>query len=146
MLFNLNEHMHQDQIQIATQEEAMEICEHLKAFNVSVIGEYRFDPVWLVHRGKNDDVLGGVVGEIVFGWLNISVLWVADNHRGTGLGSALLKAAEQLALERGARHVQLDTFDWQAADFYMKRGYTEFARLNDCPPGRERAFMRKQLR
>lgn len=137
--------MHQDQIQIATREEAMKVCEHLQAFNASAIGDYRFDPVWLVCRGTDDDVLGGIVGEVIFGWLNISVLWVADKHRGTGLGAALLAAAERFAVEGGARHAHLDTFDWQAAGFYMKHGYTEFARLSDFPPGRQRIFMKKQL-
>jgi len=137
--------MHQDQIRIATREEAIQICEHLQTFNESVIGTYRSHPVWMIHRGADAEMLGGIVGEIVFGWLNISVLWVADSHRGSGLGSALLKAAERAAAQEGARHVQLDTFDWQAAGFYAKHGYTEFARLGDYPSGRDRIFMRKSL-
>jgi ADP-ribose pyrophosphatase YjhB (NUDIX family) len=39
----------------------------------------------------------------------------------------------------------LDTFDFQAKDFYLKHGYDIFGVLGNCPPGHERYYMRKNL-
>ena len=38
----------------------------------------------------------------------------------------------------------LDTFSFQAPEFYPKFGYREFARL-DYPPDHQRIFLKKQL-
>ena len=38
----------------------------------------------------------------------------------------------------------LDTFSFQAPEFYSKFGYREFARL-DYPPDHQRIFLKKQL-
>ena len=41
---------------------------------------------------------------------------------------------EEEAKAMGATLVHLDTFDWQAKDFYLKHGYEIFGVLDDCPP------------
>ena len=81
----------------------------------------------------------------MFGWFNINVIWVSDEARSRGIGSNLLRAGEDIARQQGANYASLDTFDWQAADFYRKHGYEEFARLDDCPPGHQRIYMKKVL-
>ncbi len=132
-------------IQTATGEDVTTVVTHLRAFNASVVGAYAFKPVSLVYRDEDGGVVGGIVGEVVLGWLRIEMLWVAPGRRKMGVGSALLIAAEQAALELGAGHVHLDTFDWQAAGFYAKHGYLEFGRLNNYPQGHQRIFMSKTL-
>lgn len=39
----------------------------------------------------------------------------------------------------------LDTFDFQACEFYEKHGYTAFGVLEDCPTGHCRFYMEKKL-
>jgi ribosomal protein S18 acetylase RimI-like enzyme len=73
------------------------------------------------------------------------VLWVAESHRGQGIGDRLLREAESDARRRGAKAAYLDTFRWQAKDFYEKHGYREFGRLEDFPDGQWRSFMQKRL-
>jgi hypothetical protein len=41
------------------------------------------------------------------------------------------------------RELHLDTFDFQAKDFYVKHGYEVFGVLEDCPEGHVRYFMKK---
>jgi ribosomal protein S18 acetylase RimI-like enzyme len=53
--------------------------------------------------------------------------------------------AEDLARERGCVGVWLDTFDFQAPEFYRKHGYEQFGRLDDYPPGHQRLFFQKRL-
>lgn len=60
---------------------------------------------------------------------DLAVLWdlrVAPDARGTGVGSALLAAAEQWALERGARWLKVETqnINAPACRLYARHGFT----------------------
>ena len=79
------------------------------------------------------------------GWLYLETLWVADQARGRGTGSALLRQGEARAIDMGAHSVFLDTFQWQAEPFYARHGYEVFGRLEHFPVGSARTFMRKTL-
>ena len=68
-----------------------------------------------------------------------------QGYRATGLGSALLEQAETKAKSLGAHSAKLDTFEWQAPDFYAKRGYQEFGRIDNHTNGFYLAFMMKKL-
>jgi len=77
--------------------------------------------------------------------LHIDLLWVKDELRGRGYGHHLLTLAEQEARQRGAKNAYLDTFSFQAPDFYKQHGYQVFGELQDFPPGHQRYFLTKQL-
>ncbi|GGC91032.1 hypothetical protein GCM10007418_08390 [Halopseudomonas salina] len=53
--------------------------------------------------------------------------------------------AEKLALEKGYIGIWLDTFDFQAPEFYPKHGFTRFGQIDDFPPGHQRYFFQKRL-
>jgi GNAT superfamily N-acetyltransferase len=90
-------------------------------------------------------IIGGVHGNTGWGWLYISDLWVSEQVRGGGYGSALMQQAEQEALQRGCANAYLDTFSFQAVEFYQKLGYTIFGELEDFPQGHKRCLLRKRL-
>ena len=94
-------------------------------------------------RGK---IVAGIKADIYY-WkiLYIEVLYLEPNYRGKGLGSALLEKVEQEARSIGVTLVHLNTFDFQAKDFYLKHGYEIFGTLDDCPPGHKRYYMKKKL-
>jgi len=121
-----------------------EILKRLRAYNVSAAGQSDNRPltITLRHKGK---IVGGLIGETFFGWLFVSLLWIAEQHRGNGFGKALVEAAEAEARKRGVRDVYLDTFGFQAPGFYEKMGYREFGRLNEFPAGHDRVWMTKAL-
>jgi GNAT superfamily N-acetyltransferase len=73
------------------------------------------------------------------------LLWVKEEHRGQGHGQRLLALAEQEARQRGAKGAYLDTFSFQAPDFYRKKGYEVFGVMQDFPEGHQRYYFRKQL-
>lgn len=94
----------------------------------------------------NDIIVAGIKADIYY-WkiLYIGVLWVEEEYRGQKLGTKLLDRVEQEAKALGVTLVHLDTFDFQAPDFYLKHGYEIFGTLEDCPPGHKRYYMKKNL-
>jgi GNAT superfamily N-acetyltransferase len=121
------------------------LADHLDMYNVGVTGFTEYSPVNLFLRDDGDEVQGGLLAAIWGGVMYIRVLWVARALRGKGHGQRLLAAAEQRAIERGCRHVFLDTFSFQAPDFYVKQGYEIYARADDWPVGHAHYFLRKAL-
>jgi len=121
------------------------VIDHLDTYNVGVTGLTEFSPVNFFLRDGGREVLGGLLGGIWGGVLYVRILWVAQALRGQGHGQRLLEAAERRAVERGCRHVFLDTFSFQAPGFYAKQGYEIYARAEDWPVGHAHLFLRKAL-
>ncbi len=121
------------------------VVDHLDAYNMAISGMTEYSPVNLFLRDQGDEVLGGLLGFVWGGVLFVRILWVAQALRGRGHGRRLLEAAEQRAVERGCRHVFLDTFSFQAPGFYEKQGYEIYARAEDWPVGHAHYFLRKRL-
>ena len=96
-------------------------------------------------RDANGEIIGGVTGRTVIGWLLIHVAWVHPDHQGTGLGSRLMRAAEDEARRRGCIGSQVDTLSVQAPDFYLKLGYEVIGTVPECPPGGARYFFAKRF-
>jgi GNAT superfamily N-acetyltransferase len=97
-----------------------------------------------IHDGAGA-VVGGLWACTVFAWLHVQMLFVPENLRDMGVGSALMATAEAAARERGCVGAYVDTFSFQAAPFYSKLGFTPFGVLDDFPPGHRRLFFRKRF-
>jgi len=105
-----------------------------------------FNRVDLAFEARDGDrLLGGLLARITQGWMFIELLAVAPEARGQGQGRALTLAAEAEARARGLIGLWLDTYTFQAPDFYRALGYEEFGRIEDYPPGGARHFFRKYL-
>ena len=90
-------------------------------------------------------LIGGAAGYTHWEWLFVSHLWVAAEHRGRGIGNQLMITIEQAARGRGAQAAHVDTYDFQAVDFYKKNGYRTFGQLEGYPAGHTRFFLQKQI-
>jgi GNAT superfamily N-acetyltransferase len=117
----------------------------LSAFNKEVAGEDNFQRLCFALYAPDQEIVGGVIGELFWNWLHVELLWVPEEIRGRGYGDRLLSAIEDEARQRGAKNVFLDTFSFQAPDFYKKRGYRVFGELDDFPAGYRRYFFTKPL-
>jgi GNAT superfamily N-acetyltransferase len=102
-------------------------------------------PLNVVLRTDSGDLLGGLVAATVWGWLEVSLLWVSEDRRGEGHGGRLLTAAEAEARHRGCHHAVIDTFSFQAGRFYERHGYRTFGTLADFPRGQQRIYLAKEL-
>lgn len=121
------------------------IGQGIDAFNAQQAGDYGFKRVCVVLKGEDQVVVGGAIGELFWGWFNLSLLWVKDELRGCGYGQQLLARIEDEARQRGAKHIFLDTFSFQAPEFYKQYGYRVFGELADFPSGHTRFYMVKDL-
>jgi len=114
-------------------------------YNTQQAGEDNGQNLCFVVKSAADKVMGGVIGATYWGWLYINLMWIEEDLRGQGYGHRLLLLAEDKARERGASNAYLDTFSFQALDFYKQHGYEVFGELKDFPPGHQRYFLAKQL-
>jgi GNAT superfamily N-acetyltransferase len=100
--------------------------------------------VWALH--DSGALAGGLVGHTWATWLHVTYLWVDVPHRGTGLGSRLLERAERIARDkRDCTAVRLETWDFQAPDFYRRHGYEVVCAIPDYPPGITEYTLTKRL-
>lgn len=80
-------------------------------------------------KNEQGEIVGGCNGEIYYGCLYLSQLWVSEELRGQGFGKQLMQQVTQHAKEKNCRFLTLETMDWQAFDFYKKLGFElEFER------------------
>lgn len=92
------------------------------------------------------DPVAGLVGYVWGHWLHVDLLWVDERHRGTGLGSRLMAQAEETArAQYGCSHSRVETWDFQAPDFYQKLGYKIVGIVEDYPPGCTDHVLTKRL-
>jgi GNAT superfamily N-acetyltransferase len=66
------------------------VRESLALFNVAVTGDSYYGPLAIFLKDERGAVLGGAVGHVWGGWLDLAILWVAEPFRGQGYGAKLL--------------------------------------------------------
>ncbi len=97
-------------------------------------------------KNVKSDLLGGIQAyRVNWGILHIELLYVYDNYRGQGIASMLLEHVEKIARDHHCYLSHLETFDFQAKDFYLKHGYLIFGILENAPKGHSRYYMKKDL-
>ena len=72
-----------------------------------------------------------------------SIIIIEDFYLQTFLHS--LEEVENDAKSKGAKLIHLDTFDFQAKEFYEKQGYIVFGILENCPEKHYRYYLKKVL-
>ena len=132
----------------ATDKESEHIINKIIDFNNKQIAfTQTAEPIYLNYVVKNHAGIIAGINAYMYHWglLFVDVLFVEEDHRGNNLGSKLLQMVEDKAKMMGATIVHLDTFDFQAKDFYLKQGYTIFGVLDDCPDGHKSYSLFKKL-
>lgn len=123
------------------------IVDRLVEFNLSQVPaeqEILFDTLDKKITNDNGRIIAGCVARM-YCWnvAYIDTLWVDENYRGKGLGSKLIAEIEKTAKDKGCYLIHLDTFDFQAKEFYEKHRYEVFGILENCPKGHCRYYLRK---
>ena len=107
------------------------------------------DPLHVTARDGDDELVGGMVGGVSYGWLHVEMLWVRHERRNRRTGTRIMRCAEQAARSRGCHGAWLDTSSERARRFYVALGYEDFGILEnrdgEQPAGHRRWFMQKRL-
>ena len=99
----------------------------------------------LVRDPATGEIAGGLLGRTTLGLFFLDLFFLPQALRGSGLGSRMLRMAEEEARRRGCCSAALVTISFQAPEFYARHGWREFGRVPCAPPGTFRIFMAKDL-
>jgi len=128
-----------------TEEQRQAILQPLIEYNDAQTGGSKSEPFALMVKDEKGAILGGLYGRMIFRWMFIELLSVPEQCRGQGIGSKLMAQAQALAKEKNCYGLWLDTFDFQAPEFYKKLGFSQFGEIVDYPPGHKRHYFQKRL-
>lgn len=113
-----------NQIIRGSEQDACEIHTRLQAYNASYITDC--DEFCFCVRSVEGTLLGGIAASRDLDCVTVDYLFVAEQDRRKGLGAELLNRVEEEGRRQGAKRVILNTFSFQAPEFYEKRGYRCF--------------------
>ena len=118
----------------------------LVEYNDSQVGPSGFQPLAiLVNDPVTGEPAGGLWGKTAYNWCFVELFVIPKQCRGQDLGSKVLAQAEDIARSRGCIGLWLDTYWFQAPEFYKKQGYEIVGTLPDYPRGGPRYFLKKSL-
>ena len=122
-----------------------EIFQGLLEYNLSRIEDKNPKDLGVYLEDESGVKLAGLIGDTHGNWLTVKYLWVNETLRGKHIGSDILQKAEETARLRGCKYAFLDTFSFQAPEFYKKHGYKEVFSLEEYPVTGKRYYFTKNL-
>ncbi|MFA6303231.1 MAG: GNAT family N-acetyltransferase [Legionella sp.] len=113
-------------------------------FNRSVLHEQATQFSVLVKTDVGDIIGGATIWEHSDA-LYIDILWIDDIYRHKKIGTQLISKLFEQALIKNIRKIFVDTYDFQASEFYIKQGFRVIGRLENYLLGHDRIYFRKDL-
>lgn len=121
------------------------VREGIIAFNENIVGE-RDKDFSIFLKSDSGKVVGGIQAFLDTESIYIDVLWVEGDLQKQGYGTKLLDAAEREAIKNGCIFSLVDTWDFQAEEFYLKKGYERIGEVKNYWHGHSKIFLRKNLK
>ncbi|WP_431089855.1 GNAT family N-acetyltransferase [Paenibacillus sp. 8b26] len=138
----------ENQVSRSSKDEARFVRNKLIEFNAKHIPEdirTRYEEINLTLKNDDGQVIGGLLSVLCWNWVEVDILWVDQSYRGKGYGSQLLGEIEQIAKDKKCTFIQLNTFTFQAPDFYEKQGYEVIGVIDDAPRGFKHYYYKKNI-
>ena len=104
-----------------------------------------YKPLSIYVKDDGGKLIGGMTAFLSWNYLEIKYLWVDEVHRGQGLAAQIMQAGEEAALNNNCEYALVDTFEFQALDFYLKQGYRQVAELDGYLGKYKRYYLQKKL-
>lgn len=112
-------------------------------FNSEIIKEQATH--FSIFAKNNSHIIGGALIWEHSDALYIDVLWCNEKYRKKGIGTKIISMIDAEALNKGLAKIFVDTFSFQAQEFYQKHGFHCIGSIPGYLLGHERIFMRKDI-
>ncbi|MDN7243108.1 GNAT family N-acetyltransferase [Planococcus sp. N028] len=103
------------------------------------------EQVSFIARNDNGEIIGGVTGTSFWRQMHVDFLWVDPAERGQGIAEQLMHQLEDYSRSLACRLMIVETFSFQAPNFYKKLGFVEFGVIEDHPAGHSFHYFEKRL-
>ncbi|MEL7324896.1 MAG: GNAT family N-acetyltransferase [Pseudomonadota bacterium] len=122
------------------------IRDGIRAYNRMHLPDGDVDAVGCFARNDEGKIVGGLTGEMFNNTVFVEYLWVDAEARTSGVGSKLIALLEEQVKRHGVTHLYLDTYSFQALDFYLKLGFEKVGQYSGYPAaGIDKHFLQKQI-
>jgi GNAT superfamily N-acetyltransferase len=126
----------------STEDDNEFIHNHLREYNRQFMADFKDYNYHIEEKGK---IIAGIVAESIFDSLDIEFHFVDEKHRDEGLGTKLLKHVEDIAKANNLKRILINTYSFQAPEFYKQHGYKAVGSYNPCFGEFEQFFLKKEL-
>ncbi|WP_340016329.1 GNAT family N-acetyltransferase [Paenibacillus sp. FSL K6-1318] len=140
--------MSQLNINQSTSEDSAYVRQQLVAYNATHVSEelrHRYEELNFNIKNEAGEIVAGVLSTLCWNWLELDILWVDSDQRHRGYGSQLLLEVERIAREKSCDFIMLNTFSYQAPEFYKKHGYQLITTIKNAPTGHCHYYFKKDL-
>ena len=122
------------------------IRDGIRAYNRMHLPDGDVDAVGCFARNNEGKIVGGLTGEMFNNTVFVEYLWVDAEARTSGVGSKLIALLEEQVKPHGVTHLYLDTYSFQALDFYLKLGFEKVGQYSGYPAaGIDKHFLQKHI-
>lgn len=123
-----------------------DILAGLRSYNLRFFPDQDSQTVACIVKGEFDHFAGGLFGEVFTNTLFVEYFWIDESQRKTGLGTQVFERVEREVKLLGVETICLDTFTFQAREFYLKMGFKEVGRFTGFPmPNVDKIFLQKSI-
>ena len=119
--------------------------DRLYEFNMQATGHTDGRLYGIFLRDETGAVIGGADGWTWGATCYVRHLILPDAMRGQGLRTKLMDLIEQEARARGCANIVLESHDFQAPEFYRRRGFVVTGSVDDYPRGHRNFTLVKKL-
>ena len=128
-----------------TNEDSNYVRNKLIEFNSQNVPNGRYEEINICLKNDNAEIIAGLNSVICWNWMEIDILWVHNDYRKQGYGTKLLEEAEKISREKNCSFIKLNTFSFQAPEFYKKYGYKIIAVIENAPNKFKHYYLKKEL-
>ena len=121
------------------------VTEGLANYNRETFGRADTSTLDVLVRDASGEIVGGLLGRSSLGLFFLDLFYLPKQLRHGGLGSRMIRLAEDEAKKRGCTAAFVYTVTFQAPDFYERHGYRRFGEIVCPPDGATRIFLTKPL-
>jgi len=119
--------------------------DRLYEFNMQATGHSDGQLYGVFLRDESGAVIGGADGWTWGATCYVRHLYLPEALRGKGLGTTLMDLIEQEALARRCAMIVLESHDFQAPEFYRRRGFVATGSVEGYPRGHRNFTFVKRL-